>query len=244
MPREALKAFDLKAIGIAWALLTACGGDKPTSAPEDSLLMASESATFENVARLGPHRFQATTTRESPEGEYKTTEEVRMAWADWDNFQLQRYRNERLRAENRVLHGKAYAKSGNGRFRQARDAELYRVEMRHSASSWGQVLEPFTGRVLVQSEENAMFNGRPAQRYTLSLEEAPNPSKGHIPLALNGEMWIDETTAIRLYGRLSGRYLKNGDKRKETLIALELNRTEIGIVPVIERPSEVRRSRF
>ena len=225
------------------AILIACGG-KDNNNSQDNLLQASESATFENVTRLGPHRFESGMTRESQQGGQKTVEEVRVAWADWDNFQLQRYRNSRLRAENRVLRGKAFAKSGKGRFRKARDAELYRVEMRHSASSWGQALEPFRGRVKAHQEESAMFNGRPAKRYTLGLDEGPQPTKGHVPLELTGEMWLDEATAVRLYGRLSGRYLKNGKESAETLVALELKRSEIGIVPVIDRPSEVRRSRF
>jgi hypothetical protein len=196
------------------------------------------------VTRLGPHAFEATLLRESTYDGHKTEEKVRVAWGDWDNFQLQRYRNDRLRAESRVLRGQAYAKSGKGRFRTARDAELYRVEMRHSASFWGRALEPFRGRVHAQRMESATVDGRPAHRYSISLTDGEAPERGHVPVALRGEMWLDETTAIRLSGKLEGHYIKNGVEGKDVLIALELHRNKIGIVPVITRPEDARRSRF
>lgn len=220
-----------------------CGNTR--SKPQtDDLLEASESATFENVTRLGPHRFESTLQRESSFDNQTTIEKVSMEWADWDNFQLQRYRNDRLRAENRVLRGKAFARSGKGRFRAARDAELYRVEMRHSASFWGRALEPFRGRVHAEKAESGTIDGRPAQRYTLSLVDGPPPARGAHPLSLTGEMWLDEATAVRLFGRLEGHYLKNGIENQDVLIALHLKRDAIGIVPVIERPENVRRTRF
>jgi hypothetical protein len=57
-------------------------------------------------------------------------------------------------------------------------------------------------------------------------------------------MWIDLATAVRLSGKLKGHFLKNGIEGQDVLIALTLNRDAIGIVPVIERPENVRRSRF
>jgi hypothetical protein len=218
--------------------------DTDTVSKSDALLAASESATFENVTRLGPHRFESILQRESTYNGQTTTEKVNMEWADWDNFQLQRSRNNRLRAENRVLRGKAFARSGKGRFRAASDAELYRVEMRHSASFWGRALEPFRGRVLAEPAESGTIDGRPAQRYTISLVDAPPPARGAHPISLNGEMWLDETTAVRLSGRLNGHFLKNGVEGQDVLIALTLKRDAIGIVPVIKRPENVRRSRF
>ena len=226
-----------------FALAVGCGGGSGGSS-SDELLEATESATFENVTRLGPHRFEATLTRERVETGHKTVERVSVAWADWDNFQLQRYRNDKLRAENRVIRGNAFARSGSGRFREAKDAELYRVEMRHSASFWGRALEPFLGRVEATREETATVNGRPAQRYTLTLSPAPPRERGHQPLSLQGEMWIDEATATRIRAQLEGHYLKNGKEGDDVLLSLRMERSEIGIVPPIDRPSGARRSRF
>ena len=223
--------------------LAGCGGSSKSS-EEDTLLEASESATFENVTRLGPHRFQSILVQEKSLGGQTTTEKVAMEWADWDNFQLQRFRNDKLRAESRVLRGKAFARSGKGRFRNAKDAELYRIEMRHSASFWGRALEPFRGRVLAEPAESGTIDGRPAQRYTLSLADGEPPQRGSHPISLQGEMWIDLATAVRLSGKLKGHFLKNGIEGQDVLIALTLNRDAIGIVPVIERPENVRRSRF
>lgn len=242
MRRVPVTAFS----GLKWVLflaVLACS-NTPTTSKSDDLLAASESATFENVTRLGPHRFESILRRESSFDGQTTTEKVSMAWADWDNFQLQRFRNDRLRAENRVRRGKAFARSGKGRFRAARDAELYRVEMRHSASFWGRALEPFRGRVHAEHAESGTINGRPAQRYTLSLVDAPPPERGTHPISLQGEMWLDEATAVRLSGRIEGHYLKNGVEGQDVLIALTLRRDAIGIVPVIKRPENVRRSRF
>lgn len=221
----------------------ACSNPRSKSQTDD-LLLASESATFENVTRLGPHRFESTLRRESSFENHTTVEKVSMEWADWDNFQLQRYRNDRLRAENRVLRGKAFARSGKGRFRAAKDAELYRVEMRHSASFWGRALAPFRGRVHAEKAESGTIDGRPAQRYKLSLVDGEPPARGAHPLSLQGEMWLDEATAVRLSGHIAGRYLKNGVENQDVLISVKLKRDAIGIVPVIKRPENVRRSRF
>lgn len=224
-------------------LVAGCGGSS-SEIQADALLEATESATFENVTRLGPHRFEATLERERVDTGHKTVERVSVAWADWDNFQLQRYRNDKLRAENRVIRGKAFARSGSGRFREAKDAELYRVEMRHSASFWGRMLEPFLGRVEAIAGETATVNGRPAQRYTLALSPGAPPERGHHPLSLQGEMWVDQATATRLSASLEGHYLKNGKEDQDVLLSLRMERSEIGIVPPIDRPSGVRRSRF
>ena len=235
-----------KAASFAMALVAiaaSCGGGSGEG-DTDELLTATESATFENVTRLGPHRFQATLERERVETGHNTIERVEVAWADWDNFQLQRFRNDKLRAENRVIRGNAFARSGSGRFREAKDAELYRVEMRHSASFWGRALEPFLGRVEATREESATIHGRPAQRYTLSLSPGTPPDRGHHPLSLQGEMWIDKATATRLSATLEGHYLKNGKEGDDVLLSLRMERSEIGIVPPIERPTGARRSRF
>jgi len=226
-------------------ILAGCGAGNNPSDQKDPLLQSSESATFDTVTRLGSHHFEAELVRESIFNGQETIEKVVVDWGDWDNFQLQRYRNDRLRAETRVVHATAYAKSGKGRFRQASDAELYRVEMRHSASFWGRALEAFRGLVHAEKKEGAMIDGRPARRYELSLRGEENaPSRGHKAIELIGEMWIDEATAIRLSGQLNGRYLKNGHQDKEVRISLKLKRSEIGIQPLIEKPRNPRKSGF
>jgi len=238
----------LKAYLSSWAtvlLLAGCGAGNNASNQKDQLLQSSESATFDTVTRLGSHHFEAELVRESLFNGQKTVEKVVVDWGDWDNFQLQRYRNDRLRAETRVVTATAYAKSGKGRFRQASDAELYRVEMRHSASFWGRALEAFRGLVHAERKESTTIDGRTAHRYELSFRsEANAPSRGHQAIELIGEMWIDEITAIRLSGQLEGRYLKNGHPDKEVRISLKLKRSEIGIQPVIERPRNPRKSGF
>jgi len=118
------------------------------------------------------------------------------------------------------------------------------VEMRHSASFWGRALEPFWGRVEATREEAASINGRPAQRYRLSLSEGARPERGHVPVSLSGEMWIDESTATRLSGHIEGHYLKHGKEDQNVLITLDMARIELGIVPQIQRPQGARRSRF
>lgn len=242
MRRLSLTGACVAVVGLG-AFTQACSSSSNTTKTDD-LLLASESATFENVTRLGPHRFEATLQRETINIGQNTVEKVSVSWADWDNFQLERFRNDRLRAENRVVRGKAFARSGKGRFREAKDAELYRVEMRHSASFWGRALEPFRGRVDAEKEESATINGRPAQRYSISLAPGAPPDRGHVPIALSGEMWLDEATATRLSGHLEGHYLKNGKEEQDVLISLDMSRSEIGIIPRIQRPSGARKTRF
>ena len=78
-----------------------------------------------------------------------------------------------------VVGGVAYTRAGKGRFRQARDAELYRVQLAGTWSYWERALEPFRGAHVSTADGDEVVESRPARRFLLSMtsqEGAPTPS--------------------------------------------------------------------
>lgn len=217
----------------------ACG---PSAA--DELAGASTQVTLESAARLGPHRLEATIV--NVEGSRETRETLELLWGDWDNFQARRLRDGRQRAEVRVIQRVAYARAGQGRFTRHEDAELYRTELGYSWNVWDQALGPFVGRIVWEVEDDdAVVEGRPATRYSLSLAE---PAEGEearpradVPLSLSGEVVLDEATATRLSVEVEGRYLAGGEDERG--VKLKLMRSGLGQPPAIETPADARGDR-
>ncbi len=213
----------------------------------DEYLAASESATFESVARLGPHHLESTTTIEKKvQGRTHTsTETLDVAWGDWDNFRVQRIRDGRAASEVRVVQSVAYSRSGSGRFRQAEDAELYRLELGGSWNTWDRALEPFRGCVEAEAVGDTVVEGRPARQYALSLVSplAEECTRGHQPLSLEGYMILDRAHSVRLAAELQASYAENGDPDRQVSQHLVLSRADIGDFPVLEVPGRVRRLR-
>ncbi len=228
-------------VGVLW--LTACRGEPGTDA--DEFLIASEAVTFDTVTQLGPHRMESILRWER--GERRggvSTETLELLWGDWDNFQVRRIRDARLASEVRVVRGVAYSRSGSGRFRRADDAELYRVQLAGTWSYWERALEPFMGRVEAVRGEDAVVEGRAAQRYEISLGQADPEARGrraHVPQSLSGAFVLDSALALRLSAQLKGTYLESGDEERPVEIRLTVQRSDLGGFPDLKAPSNPRR---
>jgi hypothetical protein len=211
----------------------------------DEFLAASESATFDSVTRLGPHHLESIITMDKQiQGRtHSSTETLDIAWGDWDNFRVQRIRDGRAASEVRVVEAVAYARSGSGRFREADDAELYRLEIAGSWNTWDRALEAFRGCVQAELVGDTVVEGRPARQYGLSLASplAEECTKGHQPLSLEGSMTLDRAHAVRLAAELEASYAENGDPDRQVRLHLLLTRADIGDFPVLEVPGGVRR---
>jgi len=225
-------------------VVVACGGKK--SDEPDPLLVASESVTFESVAQLGPHRFESVLSWDRGEGRGGRTNEVmELLWGDWDNFQVRRLRDDRLAAEVRVVQGVAYTRSGKGRFREARDSELYRVQLAGTWSYWDRALEPFRGRLRSNYDQKEQVEGREARRFVIALTHPEEePRTAHLPQSLVGQVLVDESTAVRLKAQVEGTYLESGDPDRPVIVSLKLHRADFGAFPDLAPPTRSRSPLF
>jgi hypothetical protein len=225
----------------AFLLLLSCGRG---AASEESVLLASKQVSFESVAGLGPHRMSSTLSwdRGAARGG-KTTETLELVWGDWDHFQARRLRDDRLATEVRVVGGVAYTRAGKGRFRRARDAELYRVQLAGSWSYWERALEPFRGVHVSAADGDERVESRPARRFVLSMISlAGNADHStHRPQSLSGSFVLDEATAVRLRGEMEGVYFEGGNEERPVAIELALERADFGVFPDLSPPSRARR---
>lgn len=225
---------------LAWLLAlagTACEREPP---PEERLAQASNTVTLGTFGLLGPHQLESTVSRER-DGRV-TVETLRIAWGDPDNFQVQRLRDGRPVAEVRVIEAQAWSRTGTGRFAQHDDAEVFRVELGSTWSLWGQALSPFGDRVLLADPQDAVFEGRPATRYAVSLAPTPAPLRRnqHEPVDLQGHVVLDQATALRLQAEVEGRYLENGKPDRMRTVRLNHLLSAIGEPPALEVPKRTR----
>ena len=156
---------------------------------------------------------------------------------------MRRLRDDRLATEVLVVGGVAYTRAGKGRFRQARDAELYRVQLAGTWSYWERALEPFRGAHVSTADGDEVVESRPARRFLLSMtsqEGAPTPSP-HRPKSLSGSFVLDEATAVRLRAEMKGVYLESGNDERPVTVGLELERADFGVFPDLSPPSRARR---
>ena len=225
----------------AFLLLLSCGRG---AASEESALLASTEVSFESVTGLGPHRMSSTLSwdRGAAWGG-RTTETLELVWGDWDHFRVRRLRDDRLATEELVVGGVAYTRAGKGRFRQARDAELYRVQLAGSWSYWERALEPFRGAHVAAADGEEEVEARPARRFLLSKTPqvgAAAPSK-YIPQSLSGSFVLDEATAVRLRAEMEGVYLDSGNEERPVTVTLALERADFGVFPDLSPPPRARR---
>jgi hypothetical protein len=228
---------------VAVVCLTACSREPGSQL--DEFLAASETVTFDTVTQLGPHRMESVLAwdRGASRGG-GSTETLELLWGDWDNFQVRRIRDSRLASEVRVVRGVAYRRSGKGRFRQASDAELYRVQLAGTWSYWERALEPFMGRVEASRGEDAVVEGRSARMYEVRLGPPATQNRArrvHEPASLRGTLILDAALALRLSAELRGRYLESGDPERPVDVRLTVKRSDFGGFPDLKPPSNARR---
>lgn len=213
-------------------------------APEELLVTASRRVTLGTLASIGPHRGVTTITRRYVDAPTSASETMELRWGDWDNLQLTRARDGKLRSELRIIEGVAWLAQGAGRFSRRSDAEMFRVELRTTWSGWEQALAPFAGRVILEAPRDAVVEGRPATTYDLRMGSAEGAAKkGTEPIELSGTVTLDQATAIRLLAQVEGRYRELGRVSRERVVELEITRGEFGSPPALETPQERRRRR-
>ena len=225
-----------------WIALTAVGCGEPVAEKED-LWDVSQKLTYRSVASLGPHHAEATASHErAGDRPRMKTEVLDIRWGDWDNFQVRRSRDGQLTAETRVIQGVAMTRTGRAGFKQAKDAELYRVELGQTWNSFGLALAPFQWRLAARFEDEVVVEGRPARRYQVHLEELAegDPQKGNVPTALSGYVVLDGATGVRLLAEVEGTWLEQGRADRIWTTRYRLTRSGFGVPPNLLMPQDLR----
>lgn len=238
--------------GLLALVLGACTPDPSADVvlPPLTQAEASEQVTFASTEQLGPHRFLATIRRveERAGREVSQHEEVvDIRWESWDRFSHRRLVDGKPVSESVVVDGSAWRRRQGGRWEEGADAETDRQQLRLTWNAWEQAVGPFGDRVILTREGLETVEGRRAIRYAVSLApsvaeqlqqgaDGPRrrrPTSSFAPTALSGSLWVDEATAVRLTGQVTGT-LERGDYKRVT--SLQLARTSIGAAQDIEPP--------
>lgn len=233
------------AVGVV--LWTACepSTSRDLDPPQVTLAEASEQVTFASTEALGPHRFVSTWERTefrsgSEVSHHQEVTEIR--WQDWDHFVYRRQVDDRSVEDVVVYHGQAWIARGE-QWRSVDDAEPYRTQLRMTWNTWEQVSAMFGDALSLTPEGVETIEERATRRYTVQLSESlslerTGPQAGNQlkPQKLDGSLWVDEATAVRLIGRLNGVLQRSNYTQEHTL---RLARTNIGASQDIQPPNLV-----
>ena len=241
-------------IALLVLLPVACKGCQKQEVPQVTLAQEADKVIFASVEKIGAHRYIGRVTRaDSRDGGKPVSHEetVDLGWEDWDNFRYSRLINGEPAFEVLVANSVPYIRRGTGRWEQRDDVEPYRVELESTWDTWDEAMEPFGYRVALTDQGTEVIEGRPTTRYAVSLAPVPEvkgkgKKKGgathsHFePLTLSGTVWVDQTTAVRLVGDVSGSVQQGNLTRT---IALRFARSGFGEKQDIAPPPMARKAR-
>lgn len=210
-----------------WTFLIVFSCTRPSeTTPQEALASASEDVIFASVEKLGAHSYEAILERIEREGERELSfsEEILwVAWQDWDNFHFRRQVDQKIVQDIAVVDHRAW-KYKNGSWTEREDAEPYRVELRGSWNAWEQMLSPFEPYLIFESKGLEAQDNRKAEHYELGMTEPPASAYKLVPKELKGDVWVDESTAVRLLANVSGTLERAAYSKEFTLkILREIN---------------------
>jgi len=214
-----------------WYLLSwlGCSSDsaKEELSPAEQLVLASDKVIFASVEKIGPHRSVSTFKRTEYRGEDIETEHeevLQIAWKDWDNFQATRFVDEEVVSDIIIADFATWEYAG-GQWKNREDGELYRVQLRSTWNQWDDVLRHFSEHVTWEFVSEEVLEGRKTKKYTARFSKPDDARKTLRPLAFQGTVWVDEVTAVRILGEISGE-LGRGSYKKS--LQLQVQRIDIG----------------
>ena len=243
-------------LGLCLVCSTGCGSSD-SKAPD--LAQVSQEVQFESVDQLGPHLYLASIRHRISRSDGSTErsdEAVEIRWQDWDTFAFRRVVDAELQSAVVTVDGRPWTLRSNNRWDRRDDAEPYRLDLRQSWNAWDQALEPFDDRIELTVEGTELFEGRIVRRYKVSLAPEPEPDatprakgkrrrkKRHKAVqsvtlvSLDGRVWVDEGTAVRLQAEVTGELEQRGRRRT---VELQLTRSGIGQPQDIEPPVAPRK---
>ncbi len=223
-------------------LLLACNESGPVAQPPEVFPEAADRTTFASAEALGAYVMEAhsevTTTRgEGPPG--VVSEVTRLRWQSEDQWQWLKVRDGLPVAEVRVWEGVAWRRSGEGEFRRQADVASARADLTLSGDPWSGALGTAAARVEYREAVEEDIEGRKVWRYRLALRANDTPGrKTRDVTRVEGQVWIDQETAVRLAGELTVETTFRS-QRKSTQLRFAV--TNLGGKAGVEPPpSEVR----
>lgn len=223
-------------------LLLACNEGGPAAQPPEVFPVAADRTTFASSEALGAyvleaHREVTTTRGEAPPS--TITEVTRLRWQSEDQWQWQELRDGEPVSEVRVWEGVAWRRSGSGEFRRQSDVASARADLTLSGDPWSGTLGTASSRVEYRDAAEEDIEGRKVWRYQLALRanEAPGRKTRDVT-RVEGQVWIDQETAVRLAGELTVETTFRS-QRKSTQLRFAVS--NLGGKAGVERPpSEVQ----
>ena len=204
---------------------------KPTE-----LVEASQNVIFAATETLGPHRFQVISIRQeyrSDQLELESTEVLDIEWHSWDSFSFSNNVDGESTLEVVVTSGSCWKRMYGGEWQRRPDAEPYRVQLRQKWNVWDRVTQPFLSGLSFVSQGEEKIEGRNSHHYQLAFSEISQNQSGLTPEEIQGEIWVDTETAVRLLGDIEARLTSESYTK---VISLKLSRTDINQLEGIVAP--------
>ena len=233
-----------RAVAFSWALIAIACGEKPASADALTVAQVAETATFETLQSLGSHRTEALTLQKQwvdggvPE---ERDSAVVLSWDGPERFQWRTLRDGKLRQEILLAEGAGWVRSTNRPYALLDSLDVHKAALGEHWEIWDTALEPFKGRVDLQPAGDGLVEGRTAWHYTVGLLPAPaNARDTRTTLtSLEGSVWIDKATAVRLIAEVSGAWTTQGRRPLHHSVEFSLIRSGFGEPQGVRPPFEM-----
>lgn len=203
-------------LGIGAVLLAGCGEAERAA---EARAQAAEEVTLQSAGELESYVLTARTDRTwtTTGGSARAvTEDFELRWDGPDTWALRTSRDGRPQQRVILYNGEPWSAAGDTPLSRRGDPEPWRVQLRQSWDPWILATESARDRIRLTEARADTYEGRPARVYTASLREPPPGRKGRPawePTLVEGEVWLDEQTAVRLSVELH----LQAEGRKETL---------------------------
>ena len=224
----------------SWTYLIFLGGcwdAKPNVAPEEpsKLMEASHQVIFASVEKIGIHSFQATYQQTEFHGEDIRSEHeevLEISWQNWDNFESKRTVDGEIVSNIIITDAQTWDWQSQQWVRR-RDGEPYRVQLRNTWNQWDSVMRHFGEHVEWILDGDEVIEGRKTKRYRALFTKPERVKVSLRPIEFQGMVWVDEETAVRILGEISGVLLRDAYKKQ---VKYQVQRTEIGLKKDISPP--------
>jgi hypothetical protein len=226
--------------------LTGCQSCEESTVPEAALPSISTEVQFASVKQLGPHRMSANIHRKDERGgqiSIENDETLVLIWQDEDFFDSKVIRDGEIQSQVVVSEGVPYSRRRDGSWVRKEDAEPVRVGIYTTWNVWENALDLYNDRIVYSDPVADVYEGRDVRRYTVSLSDAEASSKRAArrkrrdgePILLDGYVWLDGQTAVRLKAEVTGVWRK---AELEKTVQLSMARTDVGQTQLISAPLE------
>lgn len=179
-----------------------------------TLPAAAGETTFASAEALGAYVLEARimTTHTPDGGQPDVSEELtRLRWQDADHWQFVRERADTLLSETRVWDGQLWTATRDRELRLGHDAEVARVGLGQQSDPWARTLGPTAAQIAYIDLGIENVENRTTHQYRLELApSAPGARKRQEVVSVEGRVWIDEETAVRMAGDITVSTQKKG----------------------------------